>query len=627
MMVVLGAVGMYFYMHRNRPLTEKDSILLADFVNTTGEPVFDGTLKEALAVQLQQSPFLSIVPEKQVRETLQYMGRPADEHVTGVVAREICERENIKAALNGSIAALGSQYVISLDAVNCRTGDSLAREQVTADSKEKVLPALGPAALRLRGQLGESLASIQKFDKPVEEATTPSLEALKAFTQGNEVDNSGEEMKAVPLYQRAIELDPNFAAAYSNLAGIYSNYGEVQRSIEYENQAFALRDRVSEREKFGITSVYDWVVTGDLDKEMATEELWRQTYPRDANPSNNLAVTYCFSLGQFEKAIAMGNENLRVSSHSIGGYGAVACGYLGLNRVDEAKTFLEASLPSNPEVPYIHFHLYAVYAILGDQSGMQRELQWATREGNVQGAGLLVYAAGARALNQGKLMKVRELSLQAVQVARDNNLKDTAAGFIATQALTEAQVGNFAQALERAAASMSLSRTRRNLPAIAVALALAGDSRQTRNIIDELRQRYPSDTAVSSIYIPCAVAVLESNQANAGKGIEILKTSSRLELGVDFGFWPIYIRGLAYLREKKGQEAAAEFQKILNQRSWGAVVPTYSLSYVGLARAHALTGDTAKSRKAYQDFFALWRDADPDIPILKQAKAEYAKLQ
>jgi eukaryotic-like serine/threonine-protein kinase len=626
-MVVLGAVVAYFYAHRARPLTEKDSILLADFVNTTGEPVFDGTLKEALAVQLQQSPFLSIVPEKQVRETLQYMGRPADEHVTGAVAREICERENIKVALNGSIAALGSQYVISLDAVNCRTGDSLAREQITADSKEKVLPALGPAASRLRGQLGESLVSVQKFDKPVEEATTPSLEALKAFTQGNEVDNSGEEMKAVPFYQRAIELDPNFAAAYSNLAGIYSNYGEEQRAVEYEKQAFALRDRVSEREKFEIVDVYDWVVTGDLDREMATEELWSQTYPRDANPSNNLALEYCSNFGQFEKAIAMGNETLRVSSHSLGGYGAVACGYLGLNRTDEAKTFLEAALPRNPEIPNIHFHLYVVHAILGNESGMQRELQWATREGDVQGAGLLAFVAAGRALNQGRMTIARELSLQAVQVSRDNNFKDTAAGFLANQALLEAQVGNITQARERAAASMTLSRTRQNLPVIAVTSALAGDSRQAQEIVDELRRRYPTDTVVNNVYIPSAVAVLESNQGNAGKGIDILKTSSRFELGVGYGFLPIYIRALTYLREKKGQEAAAEFQKILNQRSWGAVVPTYSLSYVGLARAYALTGDNTKSRKAYQDFFALWKDADPDVPILKEAKAEYANLR
>jgi tetratricopeptide (TPR) repeat protein len=392
-LIAVGAVGTWFYRHRAATLTDKDSIMLADFVNTTGDPVFDSTLKQALAVQLQQSPFLSIVPEQRVRETLEFMGRPADEHVTGAVAREICERANAKAAINGAIAALGSQYVISLDAVNCRTGEALAREQMTADTKEKVLPSLTPAVSRLRSKLGESLASVQKFDRPVEEATTSSLEALKAYTQAKELDNTGEELKAVPLYQRAIELDPNFALAYAAIAGNYANTGEEERSIEYEKKAFALRDRVSERERFDITSTYHWVVTGDLEKEMETEELWRQTYPRDADASNNLAVEYCFNLGQFEKAVAMGNETLRIEAGSAGGYGAVACGYMGQNRAEEARAFLEAALPSHPEIPSIHFSLFVASASLGDQAEMERQLQWAKQDGNLRGTALLAFPA------------------------------------------------------------------------------------------------------------------------------------------------------------------------------------------------------------------------------------------
>jgi serine/threonine protein kinase/tetratricopeptide (TPR) repeat protein len=626
-LIAIGAAGTWFYRHRAATLTDKDSILLADFVNTTGDPVFDSTLKQALAVQLQQSPFLSIVPEQRVRETLQFMGRPADEHVTGAVAREICERANIKAAINGAIAALGSQYVISLDAVNCGTGEVLAREQITADTKEKVLPSLGPAVLRLRSKLGESLASVQKFDKPVEEATTSSLEALKAFTQAKELDYTGEELKAVPLYQRAIELDPNFALAYADIAGAYANTGEEERSIEYEEKAFALRDRVSERERFSITSTYHWVATGDLEKEMETEELWRQTYPRDADASNNLAVEYCNNLGQFEKAVAMGNETIRIEARSAGGYAAVACGYMGQNRPEEASAFLKAALPSHPEIPSIHGTLFVASASLGDQAEMERQLQWAKQDGNVRGAGLLAFPAAGRAISQGKLREARELSQRAVQVSQDAKFRDTASRYVSIEALREAEVANFTQARERVAASLALSRNRQNLTDIAVALALAGDSRQAQSIVDELKRRYPADTGVNSVYVPCAMAVLEANRANPGKGIELLQASSRYELGIDYGFLPIYVRGLTYLRDKKGAEAAAEFQKILSQRAWGAVIQTFAISYVGLARAYVLTGDTTKSRKAYQDFFALWKDADPDIPILKQAKAEYARLQ
>jgi eukaryotic-like serine/threonine-protein kinase len=615
--------AIFFYMHRAQGLTEKDSILLADFVNTTGEPVFDGTLKQALAVQLQQSPYLNIVPEKRVREALQYMGRSPDERVNGAVAREICERENIKAALNGSISALGSQYVVSLDAVNCHTGDNLVREQVTADAKEKVLPALGAAASHLRSQLGESLASIQKFDKPVEEVTTSSLEALKAYTQGDQMVGMGQEIKAIPFFQRAVELDPNFASAYANLAASYANSGEEERSIEYEKKAFALRERVSEREKFEIDTNYHWMVTGNLDKEMETEELFRQAYPRESDPANNLAFDDCIFLGQFEKAIQMGNEAIRLNPH-VPAYSFVACGYLGLNRAEEAKSFLENAALKNSDNGAIHWQLYITYASLANEPGMQRELQWASS--NVQGAGTTGFAGAGRASLLGQLRRARELSTQALQISIGNNFKDSAAGLAAYQALIEAEVGNFAQTRERAAASMALSRTRTNLPNLAVALALAGDFNQARRIIDELKKRYPSDTQVNQVFTPCALALLELNRDPA-KGIQILQPTSRYDLGIGFGFLPIYVRGLTYLRGRQGREAAAEFQKILDHRDLGAVSPAYALSHVWAGRAYALIGDNVRSRNAYQDFFSLWKDADPDVPILKQAKAEYAKLQ
>ena len=625
-LVIAGmALGAFFYTRRARGLTEKDSILLSDFVNTTGDPVFDGTLKQALAIQLQQSPYLNIVPEQRVRDTLQLMGRSPDERVTGAVAREICERENIKAGLNGSIASLGRQYVISLDAINCRTGDSLAREQVTADAKEKVLPALGSAAARLRTRLGESLASIQKFDKPFEEATTSSLDALKAYTQGGQVFDSGDQLKAIPAFERAVELDPNFPLAYQGLAAIYSNAGEEERSIEYEKKAFALRDRVSEREKFAITRSYYWMVTGETEKEIATEEAWHQAYPRDISPLNDLAVNYALLLGQFEKGMEEGNATIEISPHTLSGFDVVALAYLAANRPEEAQAVLNRGLASNPENLGIHADLFGVAAALGDEAGMQRQLQWAS--GRLAGVVVLGTPAPGRAAYLGEIAKAREVSSQAVQLDRENNFKGSAAGHLAFEALIETMVGNAEAARKQAVASLALARTRNNLPLLAAVLAMNSDSKQAQNIIEELRRRYPLDTFTNSVFIPCAEALLESNRGNPAKGIEILQATSRYELAPAFSFLPVYIRGLAYLRARQGREAVVEFQKILDRRALGAILPTYSLAYLGQARAYAITGDTAKSRKAYQDFLALWKDADPDVPILKQAKAEYAKLQ
>ena len=625
MLLVAAVAGaLYWRSTKAHALTEKDTILLADFINTTGDPVFDGTLKQALAVQLQQSPFLYIFPDKRVRETLQYMGRSPEERVTGAVAREICERENIKAALNGSISALGTQYVISLDALNCRTSDSLARDQVTADSKEKVLSALGEAATRLRSKLGESLASIQKFDRRIEEVTTSSLEALKAYSQAAQMDQAGQGLKAIPLLERAIELDPNFAAAYSNLAAIYSNLFEEERSIEYEKKAYALRDRVSDRERFDLDVGYHWMVTGDLDKEMEVEELRRQAYPREEDPVNNLAVDYSIFLGQFDKGIQLGYDTLKINPHSQGAFGSVALGYLGLNRPDEARAFLESALANDPEHPGIHFDLYTTYSALGDEAGAQRELQWAS--GKLQGARIIAFGAAGRAAHLGKIQKAQEFSAQAVQVFKSNNFKESAAGANAFLALIEAAVGNFPAARQRAAESMALSRTRTNLPRVAVALALAGDSIGSRTLIDDLKRRYPSDFQVNGVFGPLAEALLQSSRGNTSAAIQALQPANRYEMGPVWGFFPLYVRGLIYLRGHQGKEAASEFQRILDHRSLGATRPLYVLSYVGLARAHALTGDTAKARTAYQDFLALWKDADPDIPILKEAKAEYARL-
>jgi serine/threonine protein kinase/tetratricopeptide (TPR) repeat protein len=623
LLAVIAASGWYWRSTKVQALTEKDTILLADFINTTGDPVFDGTLRQALAVQLQQSPFLYIFPDKRVRETLQLMGRSADERVTGATARELCERENIKASLNGSISALGTQYVVSLDALNCRTGDALAREQVSADKKEKVLSALGEAATRLRGKLGESLASIQKFDKSIQEATTTSLEGLKAYSEANALNDQGHDLQSIPFYERAIQFDPNFALAYGGLATVYANENEEQRSIEYAKKAFALRDRVSERERFILDSYYYWMVPGDLDKEIENDQLFHETYPRDDAPLNDLAVNYCFLLGQYEKGIQFAKEAVNLNPHTRGGYGALAVGYLGLNRADEARTVLENALSSDPENSTVRWALYFVYAGMGDEAGAQRQLQWASDK--FAGTGVLQAASG-RFANLGKIRQAREFAAQAKQIFKSNDFKESAAGAAAFLALAEATVGNAAAAREQAAASEALSRTRTNLPMAAVALALAGDTTGAGRLLEDLRRRYPSDYQVNGVFGPVTEALLLNARGNPAAALQALQRTRRYDLGPAWGFLSTYVRGVVYLHGKQGKEAAAEFQTILDHRSLVPISPVSSLSYLGLARALSLNGDTSKARAAYQDFFALWKDADPDVPILIQAKAEYAKL-
>ena len=606
---LLGA-GLYWRSTRATKLTDKDTIVLADFINTTGDPVFDGTLKQALAVQLQQSPFLSIYPEKQVRDTLKLMGRSPDERVVGNLARELCERENIKAALNGSISALGSQYVISLDAMNCRTGESLTQDQVTAESKEKVLSALGAATTRMRGKLGESLASIQKFDKPIDAVTTSSLEALQAHSQAYALDLSHEDLRAIPLYERAIQLDPNFATAYFDLATVYANQSEEQRSIEYMTKAYALRDRVSDRERFILDSGYHWMVTGNLDKENENDELYHQNYPRDSRPLNDLAVD-CAWLSQFEKAIQFANEAIQLNPHSRGAYHALTWGYLGLNRPTEAKAIIEAALSRDPENTSHHGDLFNIAVALDDQTAAERQLQWAS--GNFAG----IYVLGGayrRAINLGKIQHARDLGRQVLQQYLDNNLKESASGEAAFEAFTEASVGNVSAARRQLAASRALGGSRVNLPMVALTMALLGDSTEAKKLNDDLRRRYPSDYQVNGAIGPAVDALLLASRGDSAAATQAFQPAIRFEVSPAFDSIPGYIRGLVFLRTDQGKEAADQFHKILGYRALAITFSVYSLSQLGLARADAVNGDYAKARTAYQDFFALWKDADPDIP-------------
>jgi DNA-binding winged helix-turn-helix (wHTH) protein/tetratricopeptide (TPR) repeat protein len=619
---IAAAAIFHFYSHRKPLLTDKDFILLAEFANQTDQPVFDDTLKQALVIQLQQSPYLSIVPEQNIRATLTAMGHSPDEKLTENLAREVCVRENIKAMLIGSIASLGSEYVIGVRAIDCRTGAALATEQITAASKEKVLQAMSKVCTRLRKQLGESLPSIQKYDRPLEEASTQSLEALQALSRGREAARRGQQLEAISYFQRAVEVDPNLAWAYAAMATAYGNLNEETRGMEAMKKAYALRNRVSERERLHIEMTYHWLVTGDRDKELEIQRLFSETYPRETSPLNNLGLNYSLFFGEYAKGIEVGNRLLKLNPHVAGAYLSIGCGDLGQNQIEDAKRSFEEGLRQMPETQLFHVWLYATAFLQGNEAGMSRECESAA--GNVEESILPGVFAASAAAQAGKIRESRQLAAQGAETARMHGYKDYASGFVADHALTEAEVGNFSKAREYAAASMKLSNTRTNLPTISVALAMAGDKASAQRIVSDLYRRFPEDTWINFIYGPCAEAMMKGS--NPIKALENLQAAHRYELGIYNRLLPIYVRGLTYLREGEPTEAAAEFQRLIDHRGSAPVAPEYALAHLGLARAYAAAGDKAKSRKAYQQFLDLWKDADPDVPILGEAKADYAKL-
>src|SRR5713226_8645375 len=621
--VVAAGIAGFFYTRRARALTEKDSILLSDFVNTTGDPVFDGTLKQALAVQLEQSPFLNVFPQERVRDTLRYMGRSSEERLTPDLARQVCQRESIKAVLNGSIATIGSQYVVGVDAINCQTGDTLAREQIEVDKKEQVLGAVGNAASKLRGKLGESLASVQKFDAPIEEATTSSLEALKAFTLGEAERDKGSEYTAIPFFKHALELDPNFALAYARLGQAYTNTGQSALAIESTKQAFERRERASELEKLYISTHYYDNVTGELDKSIEAYQLWKRTYPRDFIPTNNLAANYG-RIGKFDQALQEAQETVRLNPNAAYSYSVLGGAYFGLNRFAEAKAVLQRQIALKLDGMSEHRNLYYLAFLEGDTAGMEREAEWAKGKPDEF---VTLEAVAEAAASSGKLQKAREAYRQAIESAQRGKFEESVAGITARLAITEALFGNLVQAHDGATAALAMDRSRRTLVFSGIAQSMAGDVPQGTTIVAEVSKRFPTDTLVNDVWEPTIRGEIEINRGNPGKAIELLQAASPYEFGRDSRVLANYVRGQAYMKARQGKEAAAEFQKILHHRGVCQTSPACSLSHLQLARARAISGDGAGARTAYQDFFALWKDADPDIPILKEAKAEYAKLQ
>ncbi len=622
--VVLAALvggGLFLRSQKAHAITEKDSILIADFVNTTNEPVFDGTLKKALAVDLEQSPYLNVFSDAKVRHTLALMGKSEDERVTVEIGREICQRDGVKALLAGSIANIGTQYVVTLDAVNAATGDNLAEVQGQADSKEQVLKTLDAATTQLRGRLGESLASIQKFDKPLEEATTSSLEALKSFTLGDVKHSTGDDFGAIPLYKHAIELDPNFAMAYARLGTIYGNLNQVDMSEQNRQKAFDLKDRASELEKLYITSHY-YADNGELDKGIQTYELYKQTYPRDVTPYVNLAATYIYNLGEFEKALPDAKQAIQIDPDESRGYYLSAVTYQGLNRLDEAKTVLKAGLQRNPKFVYLHEVLAIIAYAQGDAATMEKEEAFLGDQPDL--AMGVNNRHGDIAASHGELQKAREFYQKMGQTAKQLQLKDQEAESLTSQAWMEAVFGYPKQAVQSANAALALSQDYSTKLFVGGILALAGENAKALQLASEVARERPDDTLVQMVWVPAAQAVVAINGGDGKKAVALLQPA----LPYDKTFVGVmYVRGLAYLKTGQGNEATQEFQRMLALRSLYPAEPFMSMAQLGLGRAYALSGDKAKSRAAYQDFFALWKDADPDIPLLKQAKTEYAKLQ
>ena len=629
--LALFAAG-YFYFHRTPKLTDKDTIVLADFTNTTGDPVFDGTLRQGLAIQLEQSPFLRLVSEQRIHQSLRLMGQPADARLTPALAQEICERTASAAVLDGSIASLGSQYVLALRAKTCRTGDVLDEEQAQAAGKEDVLNSLSQIASKFRTRVGESLATVEEHDTPLAEATTPSLEALKAYSAGLKTGLSGS-ISGVPFFKRAIEIDPQFAVAHAALGLMYGDMGESGLSAESTTKAYQLRDHASDREKFFIAASYELHVTGNLEKAQQTCESWVRTYPREMIPHAFLAGIIYIASGEYEKAVEEDKRAIEIDPDSAIGYSQLAFNYEYLDRLGEAAHTLQQAAARKLEIGDFLVQRYDIAFLRGDQAAMQREAALARGKSGAEDW-ISDHEAFVSAYS-GRLQDARRLSHRAAELAQQAAQRDRAALDETGLALWEGFFGNAPAARRSAMAARELSDGREVEYGAAFALALSGDSARSQALANDLAKRFPEDTSVRFSYLPALHALLALNHGEPSKAIELLQIAVPYDLGAPrssfhgfFGtLYPVYVRGEAYLAAHQGAQAAAEFQKILNHRGIVVSDPIGALAHLQLGRALALWGEKTKAKTAYQDFLTLWKDADPDIPILKRAKTEYAGLQ
>jgi eukaryotic-like serine/threonine-protein kinase len=616
-----------------KALTEKDTIVLADFTNSTGDPLFDGTLRQGLVVQLEQSPFLSLISDDRIQQTLSMMGQGPEVRLTPEIARQVCERTASAAVLEGSIASLGSQYVLDLRAKNCGNGDILDEEQVQAAKKEDVLNALSEIAGKFRVRVGESLATIEKHNTPLAEATTPSLKALKAYSAGWKVLSSTGPAAAVPFYQHAIEIDPNFALAYASLGDAYASVGETDLSTANTTRAYKLRDRASDTERFHITASYDLDTTGNLEKAQQTCEAWAKAYPREMPPHGFLAGMIYPVLGRYETAVREARKMVELDPDFAIGYNNLALAYTALDRLGEAENTLQIASERKLEIPDLLVDQYEIAFLKGDQAGMERVA--ALGQGKSGTEDVISNQEAFALAYTGHLHQARRKSQRAVDLAQQSSEQERSALFDTGAALREAFFGNASAARQGARAALKLSRGRDVEYGAAFILALSGDSSLSQIFVDDLDERFPEDTAVKFNYLPALRGLLALNHSEPAKAIELLQIAAPYEMGSPpstfFGFfgsaYPVYVRGEAYLAAHQGPEAVVEFQKILDHRGILVGDPIGALAHLQLGRAYAMQGDTTKAKAAYQDFLTLWKNADSDIPIYKAAKAEYAKLQ
>jgi serine/threonine protein kinase/tetratricopeptide (TPR) repeat protein len=634
--------GLYYRSHQQSSrLTERDTIVLADFANTTGDAVFDDTLKTALTVSLRQSPFLNVLPDSEVAKTLQQMTRPADTKLISEVARELCQRAGSKSYIAGSISSLGSEYVLGLKAVNCQSGDTLAEEQSTAASKEKVLDTLGETATKLRGELGESLATVQKFDVPLQQATTSSLEALRALSLGIKVGREKGTAASLTYDQRAIELDPNFAMGYWAVGEDYSSLGEIGRASEYYTKAFQLREHASDREKLAIAADYYRNVTGELDKAAQTYQEEIESYPREYPAYNNLGIVLS-TQGQFEKAVEITRRAMRIEPESLGTHEDLANYALALQRFDEGRQIILEAKTQKLDDALFHNALYVLGFLGADSAGMAEQQEWFAGKPDYENWGLAL-AADTEAYG-GHVGKARELTKRAVDAAIRADSKESGAIWQANAALQQAAYGNTAEARQVASEALKLDPASPGAAAeAALAFAMAGDSARAETLAQDLGKSFPLNTQMQSLWLPAIQAQLALDRKNPVLALNTLQAASPIELGsIPFVnniscLYHVYVRGEAYLAVGRGSAAATEFQKILDHSGIVWNCWTGALAHLGVARANALQAKTAqgadadaarvRALAAYKNFLTLWKDADPDIPILKEAKAEYAKLQ
>ena len=629
--LLIAIAAGFFYLRSSRAtkLTDKDPIVIADFTNTTSDSVFDDALKRALTIQMDQSPFLNVLSDDRVAGTLKMMNRAGNERLSQTIAREVCLRSNSKAYISGSVANVGSHYLIGLSAINCQSGDVLANASAEAENRDAVLKALDQAAGSMREKLGESISSIRKFNKPLMEATTSSLEALEAYSQGRRVSYAADTDASLPYFVRAVQLDPNFARAYNALSTYYIGHNEASLGITYAKKAFDLRSQVTDHERYGLESSYYLSATGQLGKAEDTLKQWAQAYPNDDTPWSNLGYVYS-NFGRFQDSLAAAKASLAIVPDNVVTSGNLIGCYLALGRVDEAKASYDETMRRGLDGAYLRLQRYAIAFMQQDNAAMADVLKWAAGKPGIEDT-FISQQADTETFH-GRLPAARVLSIRAADSAKRAGNPETAAFWTVSQAIRDVELGDTRAARTAVATAISISPGRDVQLLAALVYARVGDAPAAQKLIDRMNHDFPEDTMIQSYWLPSINAALALFRGNATKAVEILEPALPYDLGAPQQFqlssgYPAFLRGQAYLAAGNATQAIPQFQKLIN--SPGAVLNfvTFPLSQLGLARAYAASGDPIKARAAYGAFFTLWKDADPSNPFLQQAKSEYAKLQ